>query len=94
MGPLYDWKLGNRLGLSIIVCRECFAQCYGCSHNLLDACCKEIRPCDIKMETHNQTPVFNYRIAIISNDRDFNKDIEAICKSKGINYIYYSLKPL
>jgi len=83
--PVYEWKLGDRLGTSISVCRECFAKCYGCSHNLLDACCKEIRPEDQKPTITNADTVFNDRTAIDPSNKNFYRDIEALCKSKGID---------
>ena len=42
--PVYDWRLGERLRLTVPVCRNCFAVSYGCTHTRTDAFCKEIRP--------------------------------------------------
>ena len=81
--PVYDWKLGDRLGLTIPVCRECFAACYGSSHNLVDACCKEIRPEGDKPEVVNAEPVLNDRTAIDPKNKQFYKDIQALLATKG-----------
>ena len=81
--PEYNWHLAGERGLSIPVCRECFAQCYGCSHNLLDACCKEIRPDTGKPEVVNAEPVLNDRTAIHVKDKQFYKDIEALLQTQG-----------
>ena len=87
--PKYDWTLGNKLGLTIPgLCRECFASCYNTTHNLVDACCKEIRPPSNENTNSapvNADPVFNDRTAIDSEDKQFFKDIEAMVKDKGAN---------
>ena len=67
--PEYNWHLAGERGLTIPVCRECFVQCYGCSHNVLDASCKEIRPDTGKPEVVNAEPVLNDRTAIHVEDK-------------------------
>ena len=86
--PYYDLTLGDRLGLSLNgVCRDCFAMCYGCSHNLVDSCCKEIRePKNAGQPlAKSADPVFNDRSTIDPYDTQFFKDIKALCESKGVD---------
>ena len=41
----YDWCIGEAPGPVLSgLCRRCFGLCYNTSHNLVDACCSEIRP--------------------------------------------------
>ena len=84
--PKYDWTLGDKLGITLKVCRNCFAESHCCSHFLVDACCKEIRPAiNQKPVAQNAEAVFNDRTAVSATDKEFYKDIQAMCISKGIS---------
>ena len=87
--PKYNWHLATNMGLTIDrLCRECFARCYGCSHNLVDACCKELsldNESNHVSEVRNVEKSFNDRSSINRKDKTFAKDIEVLAKSKEID---------
>jgi len=80
----YNWTLGEAPEYTISnLCRKCFAKCYGTTHNLVDACCN-----DLKLSREQQTglrtsadPVFNDRTAVNRDKNAYLKDIEGLAAS-------------